>query len=182
MGGDDTMATNPLSLFRPGVGGSDPFLALHREMNRLFDDVLRGGALTSPGSERTQFVATQMNVSETANELRITAEPPGMSQDDVEITLDDDIVTIRGEKTFEKKDDKENFHFVERSYGTFQRSLRLPFRPKPDDVRAIFENGVLTLTLPKAKSEEGTRRVRIQNPPETAGAGTSRASSGSGEA
>ena len=68
-----------------------------------------------------------MNVSETDKEIRITAELPGVTEQDIEVSLDDDVLTIRGEKKFERKDDKENFHFVERSYGTFQRSLRLPY-------------------------------------------------------
>jgi HSP20 family protein len=68
-----------------------------------------------------------MNVSETDKDIRITAELPGVSQEDVDVKLDDDVLTIRGEKKFEQENEKENFHFVERSYGTFQRSLRLPF-------------------------------------------------------
>ena len=103
-----------------------------------------------------------MNVSEAENEIRITAELPGVSQDDVEIAVDDDVLTIRAEKRLEKKDEKERFHFVERTYGTFQRSLRLPFPVDPEQVRANFENGVLTVTLPKTKAQDRSRRIQIQ--------------------
>jgi HSP20 family protein len=72
------------------------------------------------------------------------------------------VLTIRGEKKFERKDEKESYHFVERSYGTFQRSLRLPYAVDPEQVRASFENGVLTVTLPKTKQQERSRRIQVQ--------------------
>ena len=162
------MARNPMTPFRPVGGGvlpDDPFLSLHREMNRLFDDVFRGTGLPTAGGQGQgvgNFVNASMNVSETENEIRITAELPGVTEQDIDVSLDDDVLTIRGEKKFERKDDKENFHFVERSYGTFQRSLRLPFPADPEQVQAKFENGVLTVTLPKTKQQERSRRVQIQ--------------------
>ena len=120
-------------------------------MNRLFDDVLRDTRLPSAGQiGASNLVNASMNVSETDNGIRITAELPGVSEQDIDVSLDDDLLTIRGEKKFEQKDEKENFHFVERCYGTFQRSLRLPFTVNPDQVRASFENGVLTVTAPKS--------------------------------
>lgn len=156
------MARNSIAPFRAGVGGGDPFLSLHREMNRLFDDVFRGGIAGPTEDSSAGFVPARINVSETDNELRITAELPGVSQNDVEITLNDDILTIRGEKRFENKDDRENFHFVECSYGTFQRSMRLPYATDPDQVQATFENGVLTVTLPKNQAKERSRRIQVQ--------------------
>jgi HSP20 family protein len=163
------MARNPMTPFRPGGGmfPGDPFLSLHREMNRLFDDVFRGTGLPtasgSPGQgDVGNFVNASMNVSETENEIRITAELPGVTEQDIDVSLDADVLTIRGEKKFERKDEKENFHFVERSYGTFQRSLRLPFPLDPDQVQASFENGVLTVTLPKTGRQERSRRIQVQ--------------------
>jgi HSP20 family protein len=162
------MARTQLSQFRPGGLterglGEDPFMSLHREMNRLFDDVFRGvptaGSRGVPGGD---FVTAHMDVSETENEVRICAELPDVSQDDVEVSLDDDVLTIRGEKKLERKNDKENYHFMERSYGTFQRSLRLPFPVDPDQVQADFNNDVLTVTLPKTKAQDRSRRIQIQ--------------------
>jgi HSP20 family protein len=109
------------------------------------------------------IVHAHMNVSETEREIRITAELPGVTQDDVEVTLDDDVLTIRGEKRFEQRDEKENFHFVECSYGTFQRSLRLPYPIDPEQVQASFENGVLTVTLPKTGRQERSRKIQVQS-------------------
>jgi HSP20 family protein len=131
-------------------------------MNRLFDDVFRGTATGPTESYGAGFAPAHMNVSETSDELRITAELPGVSPDEVEITLDNDVLTVRGEKRFEKKDERENFHFVERSYGTFQRSLRLPFPVDAEQVHAAYDNGVLTIALPKSKAQERARRIQIQ--------------------
>ena len=163
------MARNPMTPFRPGGGlfPGDPFLSLHREMNRLFDDVFRGvGQPAASGSQGQgdvgAFVNASMNVSETDKEFRITAELPGVTEQDIAVSLDDDVLTIRGEKKFERKDDKENFHFVERSYGTFQRSLRLPYAVESEQVRASFENGVLTVTVPKTERQERSRRIQVQ--------------------
>jgi HSP20 family protein len=161
------MARNPMTPFRPGGGmlPGDPFLSLHREMNRLFDDVFRGAGLPAAGPQGQgigTFVNASMNVSETDKEIRITAELPGVTEQDLDISLDDDVLTIRGEKKFERTDDKENFHFVERSYGTFQRALHLPFSVAPDKVQATFENGVLTVTLPKTAQQERSHRIRVQ--------------------
>jgi HSP20 family protein len=163
------MARNPMTPFRPGGGlfPGDPFLSLHREMNRLFDDVFRGAALPAASGSQGQgdvgaFVNASMNVSETDKEFRITAELPGVTEQDIAVSLDDDVLTIRGEKKFERKDDKENFHFVERSYGTFQRSLRLPYAVESEQVRASFENGVLTVTVPKTERQERSRRIQVQ--------------------
>ena len=108
-------------------------------------------ALSGPKSSR-----------ETEKEIRVSAELPGVGEQDVDISLNDDVLTIRGEKKFERTDDKENFHFVERSYGTFQRSLRLPFPVDPEQVQASFENGVLTVTLPKTGRQERSRRIQVQ--------------------
>ncbi|QRM34076.1 Hsp20/alpha crystallin family protein [Microvirga sp. VF16] len=162
------MARNPMTPSRSGFGllaGSDPFLSLHREMNRLFDDVLRGPGLPTAGGQGQSVgsvVNASMNVSETDKEIRITAELPGVTEQDIDVSLDDDVLTIRGEKKFERTDEKENFHFVERSYGTFQRSLRLPYPVEPEQIQASFENGVLTVTVPKTGRQERSRRIQVQ--------------------
>jgi HSP20 family protein len=163
------MARNPLSSYRGGLArrdiGGDPFLSLHRKMNRLFDDVFRGAIGSSaPGGAQQGggMMAPHMDVSETDSEIRICAELPGVKEDDVEVTLDGDVLTIRGEKNFERKDEKENYHFVERTYGTFQRSIRIPDPVNPDEVKAAFHNGVLTVTLPKVPQEDRRRRIPVQ--------------------
>jgi len=163
------MARNPLTSYRGGGllgGGLDPLFSLHRDMNRLFEDVMGAGVPLAGGPSgqggQGQIINAHMNVSETENEIRISAELPGVKEDDIDVSLNDDVLTIRGEKRFERKDEKENFHFVERSFGTFQRSIRLPFPVNPDQVQASFDNGVLTVTLPKSAQQERTRRIQVQ--------------------
>jgi HSP20 family protein len=161
------MARNPLTPFHAGLGfpgGGDPFLSLHRDVNRLFDDILRDTGLPTTRSQGQggSFVTARMDVSETENEIRVTAELPGVTEQDIDVSLDGDVLTIRGEKKFERQDDKENFHFMERSYGSFQRALRLPYPVDPEQVRASFENGVLTVTVPKSGQQQRSRRIQVQ--------------------
>ena len=163
------MARNPLTSYRGGGllgGGFDPLFSLHRDMNRLFDEALGGGVPFAGGQAgqggQAQIISAHMSVSETEHEIRVAAELPGVREEDIDVSLDDDILTIRGEKKFERQDEKENFHFVERSFGTFQRSVRLPFPVDPDQVQARFDNGVLTVTLPKSAQQQRTRRIQVQ--------------------
>lgn len=160
------MARNSLTPTGSGLSGNDPFLSFQRGMNKLFGDVFYGMGMPLAGAEGQEagMIMPSMNVSETDNELRITAELPGVSEKDVDVTLDDDVLTIRGEKKFEKEEGKEgeNYHFVERSFGRFQRSLRIPHSVKSDQVQARVENGILTVILPKNKDQEKARHIRIQ--------------------
>jgi HSP20 family protein len=177
------------SLFSPGsllgTGGSDPFLTLHREMNRLFDDVLRGGPVSSGGqggSQGSVLLAPHMDVSETDKELRIQAELPGVSENDIDVSLHEDVLTIRAEKKQERKEEREGVHFSERAFGTFQRSLRLPFQVNPDQVQARFANGVLSVTLPKTQPQERSRRIQIQSAQQQASIGLDQGDQGGQEA
>ena len=165
------MARFPITLFTPGslmgTGSGDPFLALHREINRLFDDARRGSVLPSGGQAAGQggaLLAPHMDVSETDKDVRIQAELPGVSEKDIEVSLNDDVLTIRAEKQQERREERQGMHFSERAYGTFQRSLRLPFPVSQDQVQANFENGVLSVTLPKAQPEQRSHRIQVQGP------------------
>jgi HSP20 family protein len=147
--------------------GGDPFLALHREMNRLFDEAFRGFGLAEGGAGPEAFASSgvavpRIDVSETDQELKVLVELPGVNQNDVEITLVDDVLTIRGEKKAEHEDRQQNYHVMERSYGSFARSVRLPFAVDPDRVQATFRDGVLTVALPKpAEVQQKERRIQI---------------------
>jgi HSP20 family protein len=104
-----------------------------------------------------------IDVKETAEGLTVTAELPGLDQGDVEIALDDDVLTIKGEKKAETERDEKGMHVQERSYGSFARALQLPFTPKPDAVTAAFAKGVLTVTLPRPpEAEKKTSRIEIK--------------------
>lgn len=133
--------------------GSDPFVDLHREIDRLFDETFRG-----TGSRLAS--APRIDVHEIDNGLELTAETPGVSEKDIDLSLDGDLLTIRGEKHNERQDS--HAHLVERSYGSFQRSVQLPFAPDPDRVEADFENGVLHVTLPRPAQQEKSRRIEVR--------------------
>ena len=90
-----------------------------------------------------------MDVSETDMEIEVTAELPGLEEKDVQINLSDNLLTIRGEKKAEKEQKDKNYRLVERSYGSFERTLELPEGVSPDAIKANIANGVLKVTIPK---------------------------------
>jgi HSP20 family protein len=144
---------------------TDPFLAMRREMNRLFDDVFGGfGLPTAFGPALRQMpVAPKIDVSETDNEIQVTAEMPGIDQNDVEVLLEDDRLIIRGEKKEEREDKDRNYHLRERVEGAFSRTLPLPFAPDPNQVKAEFKNGVMTITIPKPQEvKQKQHRIEVQ--------------------
>jgi HSP20 family protein len=145
-------------------GGEDsPFLTLHREMNRLFDDVFRGFDLTPFGSDRffDRLGGSWPNVevSQTDKEIKIAAELPGLDEKDVKVELVNGVLAIAGEKKTETED-KDRL-FSERYYGRFER--RIPVEDVDEDkISAAFKNGVLTVTLPKvAQAQSKVKRIAI---------------------
>lgn len=141
--------------FLPSLWGhredDDVFRNLHREVDRVFSDFHRGfhiPTLLRP-SEGGGALSPSINVSETDNAIEVTAELPGVDEKDVNLELTDDLLTISGEKKTEKEEKEKNYHLIERSYGSFRRSLRLPFQADASKADAKFKNGVLTVTLPK---------------------------------
>jgi HSP20 family protein len=153
-------------------------------MDRLFDDVLRGAPSSAGqgGSRSGVPLAPNIDVGETDKEVRIEAELPGVSEKEVEVSLNDDVLTVRAEMRQERKEDREGVHVSERAFGTFQRSLRLPFQVNPDQVQARFENGVLKVTIPKAQPQERTRRIQVQGAQQQAGAEPAGQQTGGGQA
>jgi HSP20 family protein len=142
----------------------DPFLSLHRDVNRLFDEVFRGFDTPSLfGRMRTGNGAwPSVEVSETDKDIRATAEVPGLEEKDIEVLLDDGVLTLRGEKKSETED--AGRQFSERYYGRFERRLTLGREVEEDNVAATFKNGVLTVTLPKtAKAQANAKRIAIKS-------------------
>jgi HSP20 family protein len=148
---------------------SDPSVPLRRQMSRLFDDFFSSPmfpplSMMPPAPMLAAVVAApRIEVSETEKELQVTAELPGIDPKDVEVTLADDVLTIRGEKQAQHEEGKErDFHLTERSYGTFARYLRLPFHADPQKIQAAFKDGVLTLTIPKPEdAQQKVHRIDI---------------------
>jgi HSP20 family protein len=170
---------------RPDDG--DPFMPLRRQMSRLFDDFFSSPMfprmpMMPPMSAAAVVVTPQIEVSETDKEIQVTAELPGIDPKNVEVTLEDDVLSIRGEKEAQREEGEgRDYHLTERSYGTFARYLRLPFHVDPQQICASFKDGVLTLTIPKP--EEVQQKVhRIAVSPEGAANDSSQQAGGaSGE-
>jgi len=120
---------------------------LRREMDRLWDDFFGPGRRALRPLEPEW--APAVDVSETADKVVVKAEIPGIEAKDIDISLAGDILTIKGEKKSEREEKKENYHLVERSYGSFSRSLRLPAAVQADKIEAGYKQGVLTVTCPK---------------------------------
>jgi len=129
---------------------------LQREMNRAFDDFFRGD-LFDTNSFLAHSWSPAIDVSETKDAYVIQAELPGVKKEEVKITLHDNLVTIRGEKKSETEKKGENIHRVERSFGVFERTFSLPGTVHGESVDAKYDNGVLTITLPK--TEEAKERI-----------------------
>jgi HSP20 family protein len=142
--------------------GDDPFGSLFREVQKTFEDF----------SQRTPFarfssdtLSPKIDVAESKDAIVVTAELPGVEEKDIDVTLSDDVLTIRGEKRTERdKEDKDkNWHVVERSYGSFSRAIPLPFDADPAKVEAKFDKGVLHIHLPKpAEVAQKQQKIEIK--------------------
>lgn len=143
-----------------------PFLSLHREVNRLFDDAFRGfglsefGRFPSLGGGSLGGGWPNVEIADTDKELRVIAEVPGLDEKDIEILLEDGALTLRGEKKSETED--RDRQFSERFYGRFERHIGLGSEIDQDKVKASFKNGVLTVTLPKTeRAQSKAKRIAI---------------------
>jgi HSP20 family protein len=132
-----------------------PLGSLQRDIDRLFADFSRGfGVANAPWASE---VMPRMNIGETDGEIEFTAELPGLEVKDVEVTLADDVLTIRGEKKAEKEEEEKDYRLVERSYGSFTRSFQVPAGVDPSLIKATIEKGVLTVKFPKPAVAEAKR-------------------------
>ena len=138
----------------------DPILALHREMNRMLDDFARGFAVGVPAHSSWTATWPRMEVSETNREIRLVAEIPGLDEKDIDLSIDDGVLTLKGEK----RSESQGAIYSERWHGQFQRSLQLGTDADPDKVDASFKNGVLTVTVGKRPEEQRqVKRIAIKS-------------------
>ncbi len=134
-------------------------LSIRDEVNRLFDNFFTGLPERRRGLLEGEW-APSVDVAETDNEVVVTAELPGVEQDNVDITITDDVLTLKGEKKEEKEVKEKNYHRIERSYGSFQRSISLPAGVQADKAKATYKDGVLHITVPKAE-EAKPKQIKI---------------------
>ena len=129
---------------------------LQDQFNRLFSESLRS---QSEESALTSW-APAVDIYETPNELVVKADLPDVNEKDIDVRVENNLLTIRGERKFEKSVSEENFLRVERTYGSFSRSFSLPNTVNPEAIGAEYKNGVLTVTLPK-REESKPRQVKV---------------------
>jgi len=136
----------------PGRDGSLSLFPGTDVFDRFFNDFELPDVFGEEG-----MLVQPFDISETEKEYMITGEIPGIDAKELDITLLDGILTVKGEKKQEKEDKDENYHRVERHYGSFQRNFRIPEKVKTDQLNATYKDGVLKLTLPKAEASEAKK-------------------------
>jgi len=148
----------PGSQFLPTLqrSATNVFAPIQREFDRLFEHLG-----TSWNAFTEMELAPRMDVRDTKEGLEITVELPGIAQEDVKISVDDDILTISGEKKSQKETKEEGYRLSERTYGSFSRSISLPSSVDADKIKASMENGVLTLVAPKSATAR-SKTIKIQ--------------------
>lgn len=139
-----------------------PISSLQSEMNRMFEDFFNQPFGFSIQRSRPQAVALALDVKEDEQHIIVTAELPGIDRKDVEISVQEDMLEIRGHKSEEHKREEENYHLLERSYGAFTRRVALPCEVDSEQAEATMQNGVLTLRLPKSGPRAGKKTISIQ--------------------
>jgi len=131
---------------------------LRNEMDRLWEDFFGERRFFAPAE---RLLHPSLDVAETKDRLMITAEIPGMDAKDIDISISGDTLTIKGEKKQEKEEKEENYHLLERSYGAFSRSIKLPAAVDADKVDATYKKGILKIALPK-KEEAKPKEIKVK--------------------
>ncbi len=144
----------------PSLFGAHPLSLLQREIDRIFDDF--SGGFGRLNSFRSQELMPKMNVAETDGGYEFTAELPGLEPKDVDVTLSDNILTIRGEKQAEKEEKGKEFRLMERSYGSFSRSFEVPGGVDPSAIKASIDKGVLHVSFPKPAQAE-SKKIEVKS-------------------
>ena len=138
----------------------DPF----RELRSLQDEMTRLFTGVNPVTGREDMVnsgwSPRVDIFENKENLIIEAELPGMSRDDFELSIENNVITLSGERRFEKRSEGDNYHRLERTYGSFNRSFTLPQTVTAEGAKAEFNNGILTVNLPK-REETKARKIEI---------------------
>lgn len=159
------LARNALAPRRYGRGSHYPFNDLQKEINDVFEGFWRGFDVEPTKGREVASSAfhPSVDISETDKSFEIRAELPGLDEKDVELTLADGTLTLKGEKKFEHEEKKADLHVSERTYGAFQRRFALPEDADPEKIVASFDNGVLTVTIAKSKKAQAqAKKISIK--------------------
>ena len=138
-----------------GMGGGGSIFDLHRQMNRMFDDLLSGSESGGNGTSITGWPS--LDICRTEDEIEVCAELAGVNRDDISIDVDEGMLTISGEK----KSSREDNGYSERTYGRFERRVSLPANVDEDNIQADLEDGLLTITLPLSEERSRGRKIEL---------------------
>ena len=140
----------------------DPFRdlsILQERMNRVFEDAAGRGWKNDEPSATTSW-SPAVDIYETDNEITLQAELPGVDRKDIALQLENNVLTLKGERRFEKETNQENYHRIERSYGGFSRAFTIPSGVEEDKIRADYKDGILKIALPK-KEQVKAKQIKI---------------------
>lgn len=151
----------------PAPRFTDPFAVLRAEMEHLFDN-FSFGRFPAPsmrsGMAAEGALLPHIDIHENDNSVMVECELPGIEKKDIDVTLHGGLLTVKGEKKVESREEKDDYHLMERRYGSFRRSIRVPENVDEDDVEAKFDKGVLTIRLAKKPgSTTGERKIKIKS-------------------
>lgn len=144
---------------------SNPLPELHRRMNSLFEDFFADferdafGPILGRGGSHDLAALPRVDVEETDREIKVTADLPGLEEKDVRVTVDEDLLTIQGERKEEREEKRKDYHLMERSFGSFHRTLPLPAGVDKEKIKAALRKGVLTVSLPKRPEARSDRKT-----------------------
>ena len=151
------MYGNSMQRFAPRATQNNAFNLFNRAVEELFGELARPGY---EGQEAVRPWQPLVDIVETPQSYEVRAELPGVAKDNVQLSVENNVLTLSGERKFEKDVDKESYHRIERAYGAFSRSFALPNRVDAERVEAKYENGLLTVIIPKA-DEARPRKIEI---------------------
>lgn len=147
------------------TGGYDPFRQFRSQFDRLFEDFFGDDAPAGRGeAAAVPAISPSLDVAESDKAFEISVELPGVAEKDLDVTVSEGVLSIKGEKRSESEEKDKNYHRVERSYGSFERRLTLPAEADAEKIDAGFANGVLTVTIPKAEgAKETVKKISIKS-------------------
>ena len=157
---------------KPMAGGTpvsryrDPFAEMRSEMDRLFDTFLGrsffGRPAPSGSAEPATTLAPNVDIRENDKEIIVEAELPGIEEKDIQVTVRDGVLSLKGEKKSERDEKKDTYHMIERGFGSFERSFELPDSADQDQIKADFNKGVLRVVVPKrAEAAKAEKKIAI---------------------
>jgi HSP20 family protein len=152
------------SLFGKEEKNRPPFQSTHNEIDRVFNDFRKtfAGFNDNADLKTNGWVTPNIDISENDEAIDITAELPGVKEEDIDISVTNDILVIKGEKSDSREEEENNYHLIERSYGSYMRSIPLGFDVDETNVKATTKDGVLNISIPKpAEIKEKTKKIPV---------------------